>query len=41
MDANLLHISYEGLHLENPNNEPEDSMWLWTTAPEKHLKLNI
>ncbi|MBD3841217.1 MAG: argininosuccinate synthase [Campylobacterales bacterium] len=34
MDANLLHISYEGLHLENPNNEPEDSMWLWTTAPE-------
>ena len=35
MDANLLHISYEGLHLENPNNEPEDSMWLWTTAPEK------
>ena len=35
MDANLLHISYEGLHLENPNNEPEDSMWLWTTPPEK------
>ncbi len=35
MDANLLHISYEGLHLENPNNEPEESMWLWTTAPEK------
>ncbi|XPV70293.1 MAG: argininosuccinate synthase [Halarcobacter sp.] len=35
MDANLLHISYEGLHLENPNNEPEDSMWLWTTSPEK------
>ena len=34
MDANLLHISYEGLHLENPANEPEDSMWLWTTAPE-------
>ncbi len=34
MDANLLHISYEGLHLENPMNEPEDSMWLWTTAPE-------
>ena len=33
MDANLLHISYEGLHLENPNNEPEDSMWLWTTDP--------
>ncbi|BAK73482.1 MAG: argininosuccinate synthase [Arcobacter sp.] len=35
MDANLLHISYEGLHLENPANEPEESMWLWTTAPEK------
>jgi argininosuccinate synthase len=34
MDANLLHISYEGLHLENPANEPEESMWLWTTAPE-------
>ncbi|MCT7529469.1 argininosuccinate synthase [Aliarcobacter cryaerophilus] len=35
MDANLLHISYEGLHLENPANEPEESMWLWTTSPEK------
>ena len=35
MDANLLHISYEGLHLENPNNEPEDSMWLWTASPEE------
>ena len=34
MDANLLHISYEGLHLENPMNEPEKDMWLWTTAPE-------
>lgn len=34
MDANLLHISYEGLHLENPANEPEESMWLWTTPPE-------
>ena len=34
MDANLLHISYEGLHLENPSNEPEESMWLWTTPPE-------
>jgi argininosuccinate synthase len=34
MDANLLHISYEGLHLENPMNEPEESMWLWTTSPE-------
>lgn len=35
MDANLLHISYEGLHLENPNNEPEESMWLWTNSPEQ------
>jgi len=33
MDANLLHISYEGLHLENPMNEPEKNMWLWTTDP--------
>ena len=35
MDANLLHISYEGLHLENPANEPEKSMWLWTNSPEE------
>ena len=35
MDANLLHISYEGLHLEDPMNEPEESMWLWTNSPEK------
>tara|TARA_B110000046_G_scaffold180930_1_gene212313 strand:+ start:532 stop:1779 length:1248 start_codon:yes stop_codon:yes gene_type:complete len=35
MDANLLHISYEGLHLENPNKEPEESMWLWSNSPEK------
>ena len=35
MDANLLHISYEGLHLENPMNEPEERMWLWTNSPEK------
>jgi len=35
MDANFLHISYEGLHLENPAAEPEESMWLWTTSPEK------
>lgn len=34
MDANLLHISYEGLWLENPANEPEESMWLWTNSPE-------
>lgn len=34
MDANLLHISYEGGILEDPNAEPEDSMWLWSTKPE-------
>ncbi len=35
MDANLLHISYEGLILEDPNVEPEESMWRWTNSPEK------
>lgn len=35
MDANLLHISYEGLSLEDPNAEPEESMWLWTSSPEE------
>jgi argininosuccinate synthase len=35
MDANLLHISYEGRHLENPNAEAEESMWRWTVSPEK------
>ncbi|MCD8494294.1 MAG: argininosuccinate synthase [Burkholderiaceae bacterium] len=34
MDANLLHISYEGRHLEDPNAEAEESMWRWTVAPE-------
>jgi len=34
MDANLLHISYEGLSLEDPNAEPEESMWLWSVSPE-------
>lgn len=34
MDANLLHISYEGGILEDPNAEPEESMWLWTNSPE-------
>jgi argininosuccinate synthase len=34
MDANLLHISYEGGILEDPWAEPEDDMWRWTTAPE-------
>ncbi|HIP60023.1 MAG TPA: argininosuccinate synthase [Campylobacterales bacterium] len=34
MDANLLHISYEGLQLEDPNMEPEESMWKWSVSPE-------
>ena len=34
MDANLLHISYEGGVLENPATEPEDSMWLWSVSPQ-------
>jgi argininosuccinate synthase len=35
MDANLLHISYEGRHLEDPSAEAEESMWRWTMSPEK------
>jgi argininosuccinate synthase len=35
MDANLLHISYEGGVLEDPNFEPEASMWRLTVSPEK------
>ena len=35
MDANLLHISYEGRHLEDPNAEAEESMWRWTVSPEQ------
>jgi len=34
MDANLLHISYEGGILEDPWSEPEDSMWMWSVSPE-------
>ena len=34
MDANLLHISYEGDMLEDPAVEPDESMWLWTVSPE-------
>ncbi len=34
MDANLLHISYEGGVLEDPWQEPEPGMWRWTVAPE-------
>lgn len=35
MDANLLHISYEGRILENPALEPKESMWRWSVSPEK------
>ncbi len=35
MDANLLHISFEGRILEDPSREPEESMWRWTVSPEK------
>jgi argininosuccinate synthase len=34
MDANLLHISYEGDNLEDPWVEPDPEMWRWTVAPE-------
>lgn len=33
MDANLLHISYEGQILEDPNAEPEEDMWRWSVSP--------
>ncbi len=35
MDANLLHISYEGGVLEDPWCEPEEDMWRWSVSPEK------
>ena len=35
MDANLLHISYEGRILENPARAPEEDMWRWTVSPER------
>jgi argininosuccinate synthase len=35
MDANLLHISYEGRHLEDPAAEAEEDMWRWTVSPEE------
>lgn len=34
MDANLLHISYEGGNLEDPWWEPEEEMWRWSVSPE-------
>ena len=35
MDANLLHISFEGRHLEDPSADAEETMWRWTVSPEK------
>ena len=35
MDANLLHISYEGDVLEDPWAEPEEDMWRWSVSPEQ------
>jgi argininosuccinate synthase len=35
MDANLLHISYEGYDLEDPWCEPSDEMWRWSVSPEQ------
>ncbi|HOY21617.1 MAG TPA: argininosuccinate synthase, partial [Cellvibrio sp.] len=35
MDANLLHISYEGGVLESPWTEAEDDMWRWSVSPEQ------
>ncbi|MCI7501827.1 MAG: argininosuccinate synthase [Campylobacter sp.] len=34
MDANLLHISYEGLVLEDPAARPQDDMWRWSLSPQ-------
>lgn len=45
MDSNLLHISYEGLVLEDPNAKPESSMWRWTKdlkdSPNESEKIEI
>ncbi|MEW7978033.1 MAG: argininosuccinate synthase [Candidatus Sedimenticola endophacoides] len=35
MDANLLHISYEGYDLEDPWTEPGEEMWRWSVSPEQ------
>ncbi|EFT0300190.1 argininosuccinate synthase [Campylobacter jejuni] len=37
MDANLLHISYEGLVLEDPAHAPEEDMWRWSKSPKDAL----
>ncbi len=39
MDANLLHISYEGGVIEDPSQPPEDSMWRWTLSPSEAADL--
>ena len=45
MDANLLHISYEGRDLEDPSVSPEETMWRWTTslksAPDNPEEITI
>jgi argininosuccinate synthase len=45
MDANLLHISYEGRDLEDPSVSPEEAMWRWTaslkTAPDSPEEITI
>lgn len=35
MDANLLHISFEGRHLEDPKAQAEEAMWRWTVSAEQ------
>ncbi|MFZ1494301.1 MAG: argininosuccinate synthase [Candidatus Competibacter denitrificans] len=35
MDANLLHISYEGGVMEDPWSEPDEAMWRWSVSPEQ------
>ena len=35
MDANLLHISYEGGPLEDPWQAPPQDMWRWTMEPSQ------
>eukprot|EP01032_Pedospumella_encystans_P034640 gene34640-39167_t len=41
MDANLLHISFEGRHLENPSAEAEESMWRWSVSAESETVVDL
>ena len=41
MDANLLHISYEGGILEDPGTAPNEDMWRWTVSPEDPQSIEI